>query len=167
MRNREGEELQEIAEIAATRELGLGKEKKETRIIKPEEVLLGYEEITTVMREDGTIETHHVAKVREYSDGLILNKDGKIVAVRCQNKKCRTIVSNLNYFECRRCGKFFCRNCVKEKSVGIYFCLHCWKIITFFPFLQKKYLISPRIEIDHPGEIIRRERNNEIQGEGI
>lgn len=125
--------------ISTTKESGLESKKEETRIISPEEVILSYEETISVLKEDGSIETKKILRVKEFQDGLIVNHEGKVVAVRCQNKKCNHLVSPLNYYVCKRCGKYYCRSCVKQKGYE-YFCNRCWKVLTFLPILQKKYL---------------------------
>jgi hypothetical protein len=131
--------LERAMYVSTAKETGMESEKKETRIITPEEVVLNYEESVSVLKEDGSIETKRVSRVKEFKDGLIVNPDGKIIAVRCQHSKCSQLVSSLDYYECKRCGRYYCRHCVKQKSYE-YFCSRCWKILTFFPYLQKKYL---------------------------
>jgi hypothetical protein len=124
---------------------GIESERKETRIIPPDEATLAFEEKNSVLTPEGSIKTEGVTKFKEFYDGLIINQEGEVVAARCQNQKCKNIVSAANYFSCKRCGLFHCRGHVRQKGTE-FFCLHCWKIITFLPFLQKKYTTVYREE---------------------
>lgn len=144
---RPADPMEDINQLIETKAQGLDKTRRQTEIISPKETILNYEENATVLREDGTIETQTVTKVREYADGAIISPDGNIIAVRCQNRKCNAIVPAQNYYQCGRCGRYHCRICVKQKG-NRYFCTRCWKILTFFFFLQKKYQINRKIKND-------------------
>ncbi|MFH0795991.1 MAG: hypothetical protein V2A65_02925 [Candidatus Omnitrophota bacterium] len=151
--------MDDILRILNARGSNLESERKETKIIPPDESILSFEEKSSVLTPEGSIKTEGVTKFKEFHDGLIINQDGTVVAVRCQNRKCKHIFSGLNYFSCKRCGLFHCRQHVRQKGTE-FFCLHCWKTVTFLPFLQKKYITVHRDEkpvfiMKNPPERIR------------